>query len=93
MKTNNFNLLAYHNGIEISISYYEGAEGICVNASHRKDERSQSVDLTYGLDGSLKTKVTDKSAPFDEEFYSALGSTVNALATAVSVNDEEEEQA
>lgn len=90
MKTTSFvENLRHGAAMEISVSAYEGGNFI-VTAINRGGERTTSVQLEYSTDtGERVTQVSDFSAPFDNEFYTALDAHMEAAAATF----EKEEQA
>ena len=92
MKTTNYNEnVRYGQSIEISISSWENDPSIHVNAVERSAERTTTVNLEYkASDGSRTTQVTDKSAPFDDAFYTALDAKIVKVAGVISKDEEEQ---
>lgn len=90
METTNYNEnVRYGQDIEISINLHGGGN-LNANAVHREAERTTTVNLEYNSKtGARITKVTDKSAPFDDAFYAALDAKMLKIADAIS-NDGEE---
>lgn len=90
MKTTSFvENLRHGAAMEISVSAYEGGNFI-VTAINRGGERTTSVQLEYSTGtGERVTQVSDFSAPFDNEFYTALDAHMEAAAATF----EKEEQA
>lgn len=76
--------------IEISINLHGGGN-LNANAVHREAERTTTVNLEYNSKtGARITKVTDKSAPFDDAFYTALDAKMLKIAGAISNEGEEQ---
>lgn len=95
METINYNEnVRYGQNIEISINLYGGGN-LNATAVHREAERTTTVNLEYNAStGERITEVTDKSAPFDDAFYSALDSKMGKIAESVNVgNDSDGEEA
>lgn len=90
MKTSNYSEnLRHGEDIVISISLWEGAKNINVNASKNVGERSTSVALEYDMStGARLTEVSDYSAPFDNAFYTALDA--HLVKVAAVINDMED---
>ena len=91
METTNYNETVRHGqDIEISINLYGGGN-LNAKAVHREAERTTTVNLEYNSKtGARITKVTDKSAPFDDAFYAALDAKMLKVADSIS-NDGEEQ--
>ena len=95
METINYNEnVRYGQDIEISINLYGGGN-LNATAVHREAERTTTVNLEYNSKtGARITEVTDKSAPFDEAFYSALDAKMLKVAEALGIgSDTDEEEA
>ena len=92
MKTTSYNENVRHGqNIEVSISAWEGGPSIHVSATERNGERTTTVNLDYkASDGSRVTQVQDFSAPFDNDFYSALDAKIVKVAGAISKDEEEQ---
>ena len=74
--------------IEISINLYGGGN-LVANAVHREAERSTTVNLEYNSKtGARITEVTDKSAPFDQAFHSALDAKMLKVAEALGIGSD-----
>lgn len=91
METTNYNETVRHGqDIEISINLYGGGN-LNAKAVHREAERTTTVNLEYNSKtGARITKVTDKSAPFDDAFYATLDAKMLKVADSIS-NDGEEQ--
>ena len=89
METISYNENARHGqDIEISINLYGGGN-LNANAVHREAERTTTVNLEYNSKtGARITEVTDKSAPFDEAFYSALDAKMLKVAEALGISSD-----
>lgn len=71
-------------GVDVSVNLYGGDSNseYNVNATYRKDERTESVSLRYSHNGVRLTEVSDFSNPFNTAFYALVDSYLSALANA-----------